>query len=635
MTMPTVRLGPEYLVLATLKAAILLFAGFAVLAATSSAELGWRGSSVIVATAALISLIAHRASNGLRSIALDAVGWATLAVLAAAGFFWALAYDAAQPSDFGIYFECGAHALDPKYCASRYVDLGSVYVDRSRFYTALLGLAFPGNYTALKVFNAVLHAAALTGTWVLLRRHLGGAAALLGLVLYGLNPEGLYSISLATPDNLSQVLIVALFGLTAQARPTRTWLTAILLGVAIYLVDQIRSIGPFAFVAVVVWTLAGSRGEFGRAVSRLAVTAAIYALAGLATRLWNSLPPPDLFWPAVTGLNVSDPRNSPSYPWVAHLWPAVPVAERFAAGATKIALELSQGLDEWVELVRFKAGVLSSGLGAAWFATADLSSNLDTVQTISKPNVPQLPWSGMGRAANLLTMCLAAFGAMRVSVRMFGLVPLAFVACAAGYLVTVGETQPRYVFIILPGLVTLAATSLAPKDGYRTDVFQSLVGLLILSVVLVGLQASARVLTSGVTRPLGPVAADPARQAECGIPSVESEPGGAHIRVAPGDQCGGVAFDLPRTTASVSFFVTRDDFPYPLLPIVKPELHYKVRDGERVLYEGTLTGRETVRWHRFDLRPAPGQSPHLTITFGRISPGDAALHAGIAHIVGR
>jgi hypothetical protein len=437
----------EYLAVSSFKAAIVLLAGFAVLAASSAAQLGWVGSGVILAAAAVLSVLPLGTLDEHRSRALDRAGLAVLLALSAAGLLWALSYDAVQASDFGIYFECGAHRLEAAYCDSRYIDLGSVYVDRSRFYTALLSIPFPRSYTALKIFNAALHALALAGTWALLRRHLGATAALLGLVLYGLNPERLYAISLATPDNLSQVLVVALFGLTARVHPARPWLTAVLLGLIVHLVDQLRSIGPFAFFAVAVWALIGREGELGRSLMRLAATAGTWTLCASATRLWNALPPPDLFWPALTGLSTGTPQMSPSFPWAGHLWPAVPGDKRFAVGVAKLAFELSHGLEKILDLVRFKTGVLSSGLGYPWFATADLSANLDTARTTSNPNVPALPWLGMAQSWNLLTICLAAFGAIRMRARTFGLVPLAFVACTAAYIVTIGETQPRYIFI--------------------------------------------------------------------------------------------------------------------------------------------------------------------------------------------
>jgi hypothetical protein len=630
-------MGPafEYMAVAGFKAAIVLLAGFALLAASSAAQLGWVGSGVILAAAAVLSLLPLGTLDEHRSRALDRAGLAVLLALSAAGLLWALSYDAVQASDFGIYFECGAHRLEAAFCDSRYIDLGSVYVDRSRFYTALLSIAFPGSYTALKIFNAALHALALAGIWALLRRHLGAAAALLGLVLFGLNPERLYAISLATPDNLSQVLVVALFGLTARVRPARPWLTAVLLGIIVHLVDQLRSIGPFAFFAVAVWALIGREGELRRSLMRLAVTAATWMLCASATRLWNALPPPDLFWPALTGLSIRTPQMSPSFPWAAHLWQAVPGDKRFGVGVAKLAFELSHGLEKILDVVRFKTGVLSSGSGYPWFASADLSANLDTSRTTSHPNVPPLPWPGMAQSWNLLTICLAAFGAIRMRARTFGLVPLAFVACTAAYIVTIGETQARYIFILLPGLVALAAASVASKQGYRSEISQPVVGILAVSLVVLAVHGSARVIAARTNRPVGPVAAVGTELANCAAPMIESQADGAHIRVAPTAPCGVVGFDLPRGTEAVSFFVTRDDFPYPRLPVAAPAFRYTVSAAEQVMYKGELSGIQTARWHELPLHAQSQQSTRVTVAIERIGAADTVLKAGLVYIFGR
>lgn len=570
---------------------------------------------------------------------------AILIGLSAATLIWSLLYNSMQGSDFGIYFRCGAQLLQPNECQSKYIDLGNVYIDRSRYYTAPIGVLFGENYLALKIYNALLHILSFFLLWLIVRKHLGRQAALLAVLLYGLNPERWYAVTLATPDNLAQLLLISSLGLMPTLLERRWLLRAILLGLCVHIADQLRSVGPFLILTVMIFAfVAPGPMRKGQRLAAVVTTFLTFSLTSAAVSLSNQLPAPDLLWPSITALDVFYPKNSPNFSWAAHLWKAVPADQRLEIGWIKLVFELAQGPICLIQLVLAKASVLFSGSGYSLFASADLSSNLDTIPgTVS--TVPALTAPVIGRGATLFAVTLAVQAAVRFIPLPFPLAAMAFFVTFTAYCLSIGETQPRYLLLALPAIAVLGSTMWSSVHSEsstfqpRSTIMPLLRGSAIVGgalFLLCGLAAAIFVLTPYTIALPSQEALRSIGDLKCNTTNslVAKTPYSRRFAMVPTEQCVTVRLKMPAGTETAHFFVTRDQFLYPRFSSPLPPFRFTVSVDEQPLsIEGSIDKASA----RFVYLPLMNKDQPTEVTITVLRPEGIVGRIGfeIAYVFGR
>jgi len=561
---------------------------------------------------------------------LDDAAWRRLglgAVIAfsAAGLAWALAVDSMQPSDFGVYWRCGTTPVASvseqlALCQSRYMAPTPLYWLRSLLSTAPFGALAGARPRLFDVYNALLHAASLALLWVMARRALGAAAAFVAVLAWGLFPERVFAITLATPDNVAALFVLAALWLASDDEG-RVTPRLVLLGVALAAVELCRSAGPIFSLAVLAAAVAGPAAHRR---SRLFVALGGAALGATLTRALVALLPGE--WSqrgVVETLAALDLTSLQTFDvalrWYDHVLPAVPAAERGAFALDTLRLELGgHGLAYPAYLVA-KAKVHFTGAGYAGWAALDLSGNPDTALTVAKPTVPTLP-PGLLSAALGLSLGLALVGAARL--RHASLLTTALAAAATFFasVLLFNEAQPRYLFVVGPALALLASASFIVEPASRDFALPR--GLAVLLAVALAFTAWSR-WASRRPRPLE--AAVALEAPGCGgLPVLGPSLQRLRVELPPGVTCAVVRVPLGRYARRLRAVVTQARFPFPFEARADAGLDWRLDFGAQ-RREGRL-GTQSADFVRLD-----GAGSELVLHVSRAASSEAAA-LELAHL---
>lgn len=535
-------------------------------------------AAAAVAGAALglgVALAGPRAAARLTDDTWGRAGAVAVGALGLFGLAWALAFDSMQTSDFGVYWRCGTGSAPSlaawlEACQSKYMAPTPLFWLRSLLYTTPFGAVAGASPRALDAYNALLHAASLALLFAVARRPLGAPAATVAVVAWGVFPERLFAITLATSDNLAALLVVVVLALAARDEG-HPGLRALALGLSLAALEVLRNTGLLFSAGVVLAALASpAQGRARRA--GVAVGAAALGLLltkGLVFALpgsWHSVG-------AVRAFSALDLTSLQTFDvalrWYDHVLPAVPEAVRTRFALDTLVTELGGHGGLYPAYLLAKSKFMFTGGGYAGWAALALPSNPDTALTVAAPSVPRVPGAVL---AALLAFVVALAGVGAVRARRRGLLrgSLAVTATFFAAVLLFLEAQPRYLFVVGPALVLLAAGNFAREDAPRD--FAVARGSLVLAAAALLFAA----WTGWVSRRPAPLAAARAvAEPACGGAAVVRA-GLQRLRVElpVGVTCATVRVPLGREASRVRLVVTQASFPFPFEPRVDPGLDW-------------------------------------------------------------
>jgi 4-amino-4-deoxy-L-arabinose transferase-like glycosyltransferase len=600
-----------------------------------------RGVAAIGAALLLLALAGWFRCGRYASTQDDDKAWARagtiiLIVQCAATVAWALAFDSNQSSDFGIYYRCGT-SLKPilhdwmESCRSHYFyQPDYTYWSRALVYSAPFGMVFGDNYVAFKLYNAALHAATLALLFYGLRQVAGARPAVIALVLLGIYPEWFFAITVATPDNLVVALLLAFLLLVPalmRAEGARAWAVVVALAALAFVANLARTVGPFLVIALALTVLVNlQRARWKGPLIRLAAVLVLYNLANVAlvTFIGKPVQGQFAFFQRISTIDLHAPMQNYRlvFGWLDQFLPVVPDAARGKVTAKKIIAEFAQGFGNYPEYLLAKTRVFVEGTGYYLYASTDAGANPDSARTAAAFTVPTFAAMLVALAAIVLfTSSLAGFALLR-SRRTVLIDACSFlVASICLVILGFGDTQQRYSLLVAAPLAIIAALALfsptAPASADRRSpagtgvqaggahLGWTLAGCAaILLVYLAGSKLAAAVALRipqplALARQEGDVRAN---GTACNSRRIALQGDYKRLRVTPAPSGGCFSFwaPLPVEARSVSFFLSRDEFPFPFEPRTPVPYAVRVEHAGTVLYEGQL-GLDVVQWHRFNL----------------------------------
>ncbi|MBX7117300.1 MAG: glycosyltransferase family 39 protein, partial [Myxococcaceae bacterium] len=391
------------------------------------------------------------------------IGLGMLGVFALLGLAWVTLFSSMQGSDFGVYYRCGAAdaaswADRINACQSIYLEPSLVFWARSLLYTVPWGFWPGASVKGLTVVNALLQAATLGVLFLLVRRQLGAAAAVVALCLYGVFPERVWSLTVITPDHVTSLLLLTLLYLFVRVEeplePGRRVLGLGLLGAVLFAIDLTRNVGVLLLAAVVLCFLLAPRSQDRRrAMAQTGVVMAVFF--GLGAVL-QALVPVSLqnlqLLRLASSLNLlASQRWGDMYVWNQYLWPAIPGDERTSFALRRLIDEVHLHFSNYPAYLFSKARALVGADGYLFFATSDLSANPDTLLAVPRSTVP-LIHPGLAHGASAMLLGASLVGVLRAPRQSAALVSVMSSAVVMAVILGVGEVQARYLLIVVPCL---------------------------------------------------------------------------------------------------------------------------------------------------------------------------------------
>lgn len=631
----------------------LLIFSFAIWSGIKS-PLGVRVSIIAAALAVFFFFIVRRyggKKNPFDARTWTRAGWFLLAFFSVFTFVWAYSYDSIQNSDFGLYYRCGVSLRDalPKWisnCQSNYFYIpDKVYWTRSLIYSAPFGALFGDNYSLFKLYNAGLHVLTMALLFFGLKAYRGPRVATIALLLFGLYPEWLYSVTVATPDNLALFFVIAFLLLLPKLSASRLAIIPIvLIAITMFAANLSRTIGPFLVLTLVLWMLATIRREHWK--RPLCSVVAVIGLYGLENSLFSHLihsSARDQFelLSRVSTVDLNEPLQSIRFVfgWIDQFLPTVPAADRTRIVIEKIILELSQGFAHYPAYLYEKTNLLFQGNGYYSFSSGYSGPNPDTAMTVSTPSVPTsesmpaLLW-----AIALFQILLSSFALLRARRNPLSSACVFFMTIFFLVIIGLGDTQQRYSLLISPTIAIMAAIALFPEDetnpaagDQSIPIKWTIYGVSLLLLVYLGGAIAAAKIAMRIPKPLMHARQMEEKQIEgrsCNSEKLELAANYKRLRATaqPDATCFSIWIPLPAGTRSLSFFVSRDDFPFPFEGKTDSPYRYRIEHQGDILFDGTL-GKKTVQWHRFNLNDGqenmPGNQDGITLIAFKDSPGQA------------
>ncbi|RXV73310.1 hypothetical protein D1006_13875 [Burkholderia stabilis] len=569
-------------------------------------------------------------------------------------FVWAIAFDSSQASDFGIYYRCGTHlqsdlAAWMSSCRSHFFyQPDNTYWTRSLVYSAPFGVLLGDHYPLFKIYNASLHGLTMALMFFGLARLKGPRVATIALLVFGVYPEWFYSVTLATPDNLALLFVVSfLLLLPGLGSGQRVVLHVAGLAVLAFLANLARTIGPVMIITAALWALTFmTRGQWKRMLGQLAAIVVLYWLANVIFVQVIRAPSQGQFdlLTRVSTIDISQPGQDFRlvFAWLDQFLPLLSASDRASVITHKILLEFSHGFADYPGYLFAKASILFNGMGYFWFSSNPLDLNPDSssvVKTITVPVGAAMP--AVLIASMILQLGLAAFGMVRARRDQLLCASIFFMSMFYVVALGFGDTQSRYSLLIAPAIAIACAIALFPADTGRAEpgtarpsnIPWAGAGVLALAVFYAVGSVLAAKLALRIPVPLTQARQDAPYQLADGTPC-NTDPlvfDSSYKRlkvVAPArSTCFRFSVPLPAQATSYTFFVSRDQFPFPFEERTPSPYHYRVEQQGVVLYDGEL-GKDIVRWHKFNTlqgkETAPAGPARITFSVSRTGPENAA-----------
>ncbi|MDP3498995.1 MAG: hypothetical protein Q8S33_01630 [Myxococcales bacterium] len=549
------------------------------------------------------------------------VGLIALAVFSLTSVAWALAFDSQQGSDFGVYWRCGIAADEHRAsaCQSAYVAPTSLYWARALLTSRVWGVMFGDAPRGFDAFNAALHVLSLSLLYVTVRRRWSAAAGTVAVVVWGLFPERVFSLTLATPDHIASVLTVVLLAVdqhAEEASAPHRWLSPLVTGTLLAGLELARNTGlMFGAALVLVAVASWSPRRVGQAV--LAVI-----LCSLLVRATLSA------WPitddASYGLAkaaavdlTSEQGFAPTLRWANHLLPATPTDERTSVALGALRTELAAHFGLYPSYLATKGAQLFAGSGYQQFASADLSANPDTVLTVPFSTVPASPaWVLRALMAVLVGAALVATLRSRALT-----LPVAMFAVFIATVLLLNEAQARYLFVVGPALAATVGSAFDPRREQTPGGPMLARGLAALVAIVLAVAAWAS-WSSRAT--LGLEGARLKADLECSGATLTTTLQRARLELPAGVTCARVTVPH-RRAGRLRGYVTQGAFPFPFEQRTDAAVDWVMTSSGGVLASGHLA-EQTVDYFN---GLADGDA---TLEVRRTGAATSAVAVELAHV---
>ena len=557
-----------------------------------------------------------------------AAAHALLLLLAMLGLTGSLLIKAGQPSDFGIYWRCGAAVGAPlgewlQACQSAYLPPSSIYWRRSLFYsTIILGLG--GDYGWLRGVNAGLFALMLLAVHRGALLEGGARFAFIALLATATLPEFWFALPLVTSDHMALPCVV--LTLAAMARMQRAapppWLGPAL-GVLIFLADQGRSLGVLMALALLLLLLMGLGTFRARLlVVGLALSTHVMLLFGLQAFLAGLPANPGGFLQFLAARDLSRPNDFANlYQFVFNVWPIIPAEETTRYGLIRILAEFSGNAGQVFVYLQERLSVTFGGNGYYFFVANPLPDNADSEVLTGST----LGWS-LSVHAHLGLLMRPVMGAAVVGALLAHDIPLVRAAlCWVGIfflvIIGLGEVQPRYVVLIWPAIAILAAAPFLPRPaGWRPALRSTAPPVLCGTALLILLAAYAT---------LAPLARDhlawPLRGVsaliteECPVPAgLEVGNRSVTLRLSAEASCAILRLPVPAGWREAGIALNRGELVWRFQQPADFPARFRFSPSGP---DGAL-GREMATWNTV---PLPTDGSELLFRLDRTAPGAAEI----------
>jgi hypothetical protein len=563
----------------------------------------------------------------------DRTGPLLLAIALVAALYWVLSFSSAQPSDFGIYWRCGAEAKLPltawieAHCQSHYLAPSTVYWRRSLFYTALLLAPAGPNYLLLKLGNAVLLLTGFAALWAGARAF-GARFAVLTLLGALLGPEAWFALTLATPDHIAVPAVV--FALLALARLIGgtmggpPWGAALVLGLAVFVADQARSIGPILLVATGLVVALGSGALWARLATAAAAVGLYLALsAGLGVLSAGAPSYPATLAQMLATLDLGAPTDwLGTYRFVQYAWPVVPEKLRDGFALSHILAAATGGAGQLLPWLWARLQILFSGEGYPTFAALALPENPDTAE-IAAVSVPSAPWlPGVLALLHRPVIGAAAVGLLLPAPNPLAVAARCWLVAFLLLVVGLGEVQPRYLVLAWPAVAILAASAVMRQPAEAGALWRGAAAPLTWAAAILALlllaTGGAPLLRPHLAFPLPKGAVLAEAGPDCpGSPVLLLRNRSITLRLPEGTDCALLHLTVPSGWQKMGMVVTRAETVFRFQRPPASPLEYAF-GGEA---PATL-GERMATWH--EAAPAPGER-EILLRVTRRAPGEATL----------
>lgn len=511
------------------------------------------------------------------------VGLIALAVFSLTSVAWAVAFDSQQGSDFGVYWRCGIAADEHRAsaCQSAYVAPTSLYWARALLTSRVWGVMFGDAPRGFDAFNAALHVLSLSLLYVTVRRRWSAAAGTVAVVVWGLFPERVFSLTLATPDHIASVLTVVLLAVDqhAEASAPHRWLSALVIGTLLAGLELARNTG-LMFGAALMLVAVASRSP--RRVGQAALAVVLCSLLVRATlSAWPITDDASYGLAKAAAVDLtSDQGFAPTLRWANHLLPATPTDERTSVALSALRTEVAAHFGLYPSYLATKGAQLFAGSGYQQFASADLSANPDTALTVPFSTVPSAPpWVLQAMMAVLVGAALVATLRSRLLT-----LPVAMFAVFIATVLLLNEAQARYLFVVGPALAATVGSAFDPRreQGSGGPILARGVAVLVAIVLAVAAWAS---WSSRST--LGLEGARLQADAECSGATLTTTLQRARLELPPGVTCARVTVPH-RRAGRLRGYVTQGAFPFPFEQRTDAAVDWVMTSSRGVLASGHL-----------------------------------------------
>jgi hypothetical protein len=546
-----------------------------------------------------------------------------------------------QVGDFGVLWRCGLEFGLPtdrwlESCHGGYILAPQLFRERSFFYTVPFSLIFGANYTALKIYNAMLHASTAVLLLICCNRDFGPRAGFMAVTFMAAQPEWWFAIPLASMDNVALLAIIALiWGLRAVGDITRPLLASVALASVAVVLEWSRSMGGLVLITILtVMVVNIDRTTWRNRLLSAATIAIVYVLINRGLNaLLGAQPSPDPLTQSLFALDmrIRPPQNyQVLFEWTQHLWTAISPEHRFWFGLHRFIDEMAHGFFLWPGYMAEKAAVLFASDGYLYFATVNWPDNRDTVFTVAQSNVPHgAATTLIVRALAIVNVTIAAFAVVWMRRTGLTFAALAFLGTFMAAIVGIGPLLSRYGLLVAPALAIIVGGLVKtrgkpPVEGNRGP-YVTVLGLgQLAAAFLVGTLPALLYQERNPRSLMTMTQESPSDTAD--IPcNTKSVPIWAffnrRMRSNLGPDVTCVSYRIPVLGRSnkLSFFVTRERLPYLHDKLPPVSFEYAFRIGQSPLAWESLDDA-SVRWHEIQV-PFDPKGAIMQLIVRRTRPG--------------
>ena len=495
---------------------------------------------------------------------------------------WAIAYSSPQVGDHGVYWRCASDFRFPltewfSSCRGSYLEDPLVYGKRSLAYTLPLGI-LKLDYSEFKLWNAFIHIVTIIVFYLVAQRAMGEKGGTLATILFVIQPEWWYTITVASADNLALLPMLLALGFYASEKENNRFmdlvLAAVLVSILLIALEWSRSLSIFFMLTAAIFALiAYQPGKVNISIAIalvgpvifIAVNTALLQYSGIAGNGFELIKTLAEF-----DVTIRPPGNfQVFFEWSDHLWRSIPFSEKNQFSLIRFADELMHGFASWPSYMVEKIKILTIGTGTAYFVGVDWANNLDTVFTVPENTAPIGAFSmGVSRSLEVLVITIAAFVLIFRPLTRFGQVSMVFTSVFLIIVVGFGQVLSRYGLLLSLPIAIIGGHLVMDKNDRRYEQIAPskslIIGMAVLGFVYLLGYSLAKLYQAEYPRPVLSVkqgVPDPGLPQGCNrdlVPIWNYYQRRMRSELSPVVECASYLFPIESGATAVAFFVTRE-----------------------------------------------------------------------------